>query len=346
MAAPDNPIKNALLQCVATQDMFVYSGGIYENYVLQFMNTVAGARNKERVTLLLTTDGGDAHAAYRMGRFLQNSYEHIRVLVVGRCKSAGTLVTIAANEIAFGPFGELGPLDVQVAKRDELVFVASGLDTMQAFTLITGHVYTAFENYMLQTVLKSQGNISFTTAAEIATRLASGFIAPLAAQLDPHRLGEIDRMMAIATAYGERLASDNLLEGTLDRLVNDYPSHNFIIDMDEAKSLFKNVTFMTMPEIVLCGALNQTLGGCIYEPSSDIVVYDVRLISGDKAQEGNHERPNSTDDGAAAVDNPESTADSATPRKRTKRAAGKAGRAEADGGSVRRNGEDRSLADA
>src|SRR5262249_16550171 len=158
---------------------------------------------------------GDAHTAYRMGRLLQDVYDELRLLVAGPCKSAGTLLAVAADQLAFGPFGELGPLDVQLAKKDELIFAASGLDTLQALLLTTAHVYTAFENYMLQTVVKSQGAISFRTASDIAARLATGFIQPIAAQLDPQRLGEIDRMMAIATAYGERLQRENLKEDAL-----------------------------------------------------------------------------------------------------------------------------------
>jgi ClpP class serine protease len=41
--------------------------------------------------------------------------------VSGYCKSAGTLIALGANELAFGEHGELGPLDVQIAKRDEVL---------------------------------------------------------------------------------------------------------------------------------------------------------------------------------------------------------------------------------
>lgn len=300
-------LKQALLKCTADQDMFVYSGGIYEEAVAEAMNTIATGRSKDKVTLLLTTEGGDPNAAYRLGRFLQNLYEYIRVLIVGHCKSAGTLVTIAADELAFGPWGELGPLDVQVAKKDELMFVNSGLDSLQAFALVTGHVYTAFENYMLQTVLKSHGAVSFATASEIATRLATGLITPLAAQIDPHRLGEIDRMMAVATAYGERLDRGNLREGALDALVNDYPSHGFIIDMEEAQGeLFNKVTFMSMEEIVLVTVLDKVLKGCCYEPSRGIVTFDVRRIGSEEAEgDLDDEARDARTDGAEAGDLPE-----------------------------------------
>lgn len=287
MSKTKNPLKEAIRACTANQDMFIYSGGISKENVETYLHTVASGKNKDRLTLLLTTNGGDAHAAYRMGRYLQTLYEYIRVLVVGPCKSAGTLLALSANELAFGPSGELGPLDVQIAQRDELFYSNSGLDTMQAFTLITGHCYAAFENYMLQTIVRSGGTVSFTRASEIAAKLATGFIAPIAAQIDPHRLGEVERMMEIATAYGERLATENVKEGTIRHLVNGYPSHGFIIDVDEAKTLFNSVSIMTMEEMLLVTISEKLYGACCTAPSSGIVSLDVRLIGTTKTQEGN-----------------------------------------------------------
>jgi hypothetical protein len=46
--------------------------------------------------------------------------------------------------------------------------------------------------------------------------------------------------MDVAQAYGSRL-SKNLQPSGLNRLIREYPSHDFSIDFDEAKSLFKNV---------------------------------------------------------------------------------------------------------
>ena len=83
-------------------------------------------KNKECV-LFLTTQGGDPDAGYRIAKCLQNNYDIIRLVVSSYCKSAGTLIAIAANEIAFGDLGELGPLDVQVMKHDEFGAQASGL---------------------------------------------------------------------------------------------------------------------------------------------------------------------------------------------------------------------------
>lgn len=51
-------------------------------------------------TLYLTTRGGDPDGGYRIGRCLRHHYEHVRLVVPSFCKSAGTLIAIAADELA------------------------------------------------------------------------------------------------------------------------------------------------------------------------------------------------------------------------------------------------------
>ena len=84
----------------------------------------------------LVTYGGDPHAAFKITRYIQDNYDHFTLFVPGFCKSAGTLFAIAANEIVFAPFGELGPLDVQMAKPDQFQFdsglvIGESLDTLE-----------------------------------------------------------------------------------------------------------------------------------------------------------------------------------------------------------------------
>src|SRR6266536_3755982 len=47
--------------------------------------------------------------------------------------------------------------------------------------------------------------------------------------------------MRIAQEYGERIKTDNLKPGALESLIADYPSHEFVIDLEEARELFENV---------------------------------------------------------------------------------------------------------
>jgi hypothetical protein len=285
----DEKVIEAARLCTAEQEMFIYSGEITEENVNRFMSCLLRTKNrKHEIALVLTSDGGDPHAAYRFGRVLQRLFDRSRVIVTGRCKSAATLVAVACDEITFGFWGELGPLDIQVRKRDEIAFYSSGLDSTQALNLITGHVYTCFEHYRNELIDSSKGALSFRTACEIATSLATGFLSPITAQLDPYRLGEIDRLMAICTAYGERLSArkNNLHDDALDRLVNGYPSHFYIIDAEEAREIFKKVSLLKDNEGVLVAGINAAYGGCCREESRASMILDVRQL-GAGTRQGN-----------------------------------------------------------
>jgi hypothetical protein len=75
----------------------------------------------------------------------------------------------------------------------------------------------------------------------LATKLTVGLLAPIYGQVDPMRLGEIDRLVTLSAEYGDRLATDNVRPGTLVQLLTAYPYHGFVIDRDEAQCLFQRV---------------------------------------------------------------------------------------------------------
>jgi hypothetical protein len=203
--------------------------------------------------LFLTTPGGDPHSAYRIIRCLRSKYpDKVTLAVAGPCKSAGTLIALGAHEIAMSPTSELGPLDVQLTKPDEIIPNGSGLEIFQALAVTTTHAFEAFERCMLDIIEHSLGSISTKTAAEISRDFAVGLFAPITGQIDPNRLGEVQRAIKIAHAYGEKLGGPNLRPRAIDRLVEEYPSHGFVIDMEEAKKLFVHVRTFSDTEEKIC----------------------------------------------------------------------------------------------
>lgn len=112
----------------------------------------------------------------------------------------------------------------------------------------------------MSSVLHRGLNLSLKTACEIATRLTESLVQPIAAQIDPYRLSEVDRLMRIARAYGERIKSPNLKEGALARLIEDYPAHDFVIDSEEVKTLFNKVADLDNSEYsIILGLGNRAL---------------------------------------------------------------------------------------
>ena len=230
------------------RDLLVYSGAISRPNLDRFISTLidAKSRSRQKISLVLSTYGGDAHCAYRLARLIQDLYVKggFRLVVLEPCKSAGTLVAVGADELAMSPFGELGPLDVQLAKDDEIAVRASGLDTLGALAMLRSEAFKAFEHYMVAIVNRSGNTVSTKTAFDVSGALVAGLFQPIAAKIDPHRMSEVDRMMKIAKEYGERLGGANLRddsEASLERLISGYPTHEFIIDTREASAIFKTV---------------------------------------------------------------------------------------------------------
>lgn len=233
-------------------DLYLFSGPITRQNVDPFVDRIVGTPpSSATVSVFVTTWGGDADTGYRLTRALRSRYQFVRLLLAGPCKSAGTLVAVGAHQLRFGANGELGPLDVQITKPDELMPLSSGLDIFQALSLVNGQAFQTFEQYFLQILSSGSGNISTRTASEIATKLVTGLYTPLSAQIDPLRLGEVQRAISVAKAYGERLGLTNLKPGALDKLIEQYPSHSFVIDMQEAADLFTSVTAFTDDERAL-----------------------------------------------------------------------------------------------
>lgn len=225
-------------------DGFLFSGPITRNNADQLVTLIDSRTDRRKnVSFFLSTFGGDPNAAYRIGRAFKKHYCNglVTILIGGYCKSAGTLIALCANELAFGCFGELGPLDTQLDKPNEILGSESGLDLLQALDQITDSAFSSFEQQMLSIVRHSNGAISTRIASEIASALTVGIFSPISGQIDPLRLGIVKRAIEIAQKYGNRLSSDNVKPKTVDRLVSDYPAHGFVIDKDEAKELFEKV---------------------------------------------------------------------------------------------------------
>ena len=252
-APRDDNDMNALVRRYSDQaksDVLLYSGPIVYGPACEFVDLLTRKQTKnETVLFFLTTPGGDPHAAFRMIRALQIKYKKVRLGVVGPCKSAGTLISVGAHELVMSNSGELGPLDVQLSKPDEIIQNSSGLDVIEALASVTDFAFDALEQRLLELVEHSLGNISTKTAADIATSFVVELFKPIMAQIEPNRFGEIQRAIKISVAYGERLGRPNLKSsGSLDKLVQGYPSHGFVIDAAEAAEIYKKVSRLTDDE--------------------------------------------------------------------------------------------------
>ena len=234
------------------------------------------------IIAILTTEGGIADVAFRAGRILQANYEHVSVCIPGWCKSAGTLFAIAAHELLIGDRGEMGPLDVQIAVRDEIGDRNSGLILQSALETMREEAFSLFENHMMSIKARSGNLVTFRTAADLAAQLTIGLMKPVFEQIDPIRLGDDARSQKIGYHYGLRLnLHANNLRGqeSLQQLLYGYPSHSFVVDRTEASDLFRNVK----PIEGTLHSLIERLGDLAHTPSSSQST--VAFLDGDESDE-------------------------------------------------------------
>lgn len=241
-------------QATEDTDVFIYFGPIErQGYDLLCEAFHAVRTPRLHATLILSTYGGDPHAAFRIARALSHRYPQgdIKVLVPGWCKSAGTLICIGANELLLADSSELGPLDVQVLKPDEMIGRMSGLDILRGMESLKDGILMSFRQFLVD--INAGTGMTTKSAADVATKLAIGIYEPILQQVDPMRLGEMEAALQIAYDYGSRLDERyrNLQANALQRLVHAYPSHSFVIDRKEARSLFKRVRTLEQNESII-----------------------------------------------------------------------------------------------
>lgn len=259
---PDQEAQLEELEALASSiasggDLLMINAGIWSETLDTICRALADAKAK-RAAVFLTTLGGDPHIAYQIARVLQAHYKSWTVLVPSLCKSAGTLIASAANEIAMGERGELGPIDVQMPKHGEVAPVmASSSVLLDAMRLLSQQARDAFREQLLD---MAERGLPTALAAPIAAQIVSGLFGPVMARIDPHHLGEVSRASDVTYEYLRRLGqtSGNVTEANARALVKTYPDHRFVIDLEEARERFKKVRPFSADEarfVALCTPL-------------------------------------------------------------------------------------------
>lgn len=285
-------------------DVFLYNGPLGRQDDLRFIEFVSAEKRHDDIMLVLVTPGGSPDAAYKIGRYLQKKYSGFSCLIPGLCKSAGTLLAVGANELVFSPYGELGPLDVQLTKSDDLFGQDSGLNISEAFRTVEGRAKNTFHELIGEIITGSGGVVSFQTASHCASEIVGALYGPIFERIDPEEVGSRARAMRIGEDYGVRLNEKfkNLKQGALAQLSQSYSSHGFVIDNDEACALFERVRMADEIE----KSVVQTLGGKARFPGHSLHMENLTdYVAGLKAEaqeQDQHDEPREEHEDAGQPD--------------------------------------------
>jgi hypothetical protein len=164
-------VANAIAQSGDT-DVALYNGPIGRFLDEEVISQSLKRRRRPNLLMMLVTEGGNPDCAYRMARCLQSKYQKFSLFVSGYCKSAGTLMAIGAHELVIGDHGELGPLDIQMTKKDELVDRQSGLTVIAALDFLREKAYSSFEQIFYDFEEKTGGIVNLFMSATLRVPFA------------------------------------------------------------------------------------------------------------------------------------------------------------------------------
>ncbi len=111
-------------------DILTHYGPIYEgnnSIALKIIEEIAGDENKRnRLTVILTTEGGSATAVERYVNILRRHYKEVNFIVPDYAYSAGTIFCMSGDNIYMDYYSVLGPIDPQVKNKEDKFVPALG----------------------------------------------------------------------------------------------------------------------------------------------------------------------------------------------------------------------------
>jgi len=164
-------------------DIIAYIGFLISPDYCKMIDLCSNRKSKRRnVLLILSTPGGSAEAAYRVARCLQRAYKtksedlnergSFFLYVHDMCKSAGTLLALGATMLVMSQKAELGPIDVQILKEDEVGERRSGLAPRQALETLSMEAGRAFNRLFRYMRIDARMQLSTKMAAELVARFS------------------------------------------------------------------------------------------------------------------------------------------------------------------------------
>ena len=221
-------------------------------------------KDSPKLSVVLHSYGGDPKSAYQMILHMRWYAEDIEILVPWEAKSAATLICLGASKIFMGERGELGPLDMQISEGRGRDF-HSALDSFKASEQLLEHALLALNRTAQETsrsnedrlplLLRQQNTRRTTIYRQLTNSLMNSIVSNLYQGFDADELGESSKVLSEMEEYAVRAlhrggyTNQNQLKRISHRLVWEYPSHDFPIDLKEAHEMGLNALSMSSEDL-------------------------------------------------------------------------------------------------
>jgi hypothetical protein len=189
----------------------------------------------EKLDVLLYTQGGQTLAAWGLANLIREYCDSLGVLIPHRALSAGTLFTLAADEIIMSRLGQLSPIDPSITSAFGPTVQVQAMPGQQQVVPIS------VEDVIGYIDLATKG------AGLKEERSISAVFDHLSSQVHPMALGAVYRSREQIVALADRLLSFHMKgdeekeerDRIVARLTREMGSHDYLIGRTEAKTYLK-----------------------------------------------------------------------------------------------------------
>lgn len=253
---------------------------LIENLFLRRQELFGKEEDGKRITLVLDSPGGDLHSAYNLVRLLRARDKKLRVVVPRWAKSAATLVCLAADELVMTDVAELGPLDPQVRRPGE-VSAHSALDDYLSFQALNQEALTMID--LVTPFLVRRTGMNLQELLPMAIDFTTKLFAPVYQGVNPLQHGASLRTVEISKQYAQKVlrmwSNVKDVDQVSERITTGYPSHAYVVDVQEAKELGLNVRPANADEQLVLAPLVMLSQRCTLVGTCDVA--ERELVSAD-----------------------------------------------------------------
>lgn len=223
--------------------------------VNEIYNQKSQFQKNDEITILLNSGGGSIDAAYQIVQFFRARCKKVQVFVPRWAKSAATFICLGSDEIVMSEIAELGPLDAQLTDPRNPLNTMSALDGFKALEALRKFAMESLEleiRYWLQNIRQ----MPLKDILEQSNKFVGQITSPIFAKFEPLDLGGYSQALRLGGSYLERVIGRTPhgrkfkrgQQGLIDEIIWGYPSHSFVIDLNEAKKLDLNARLPTTEE--------------------------------------------------------------------------------------------------
>ncbi|OYT57302.1 MAG: hypothetical protein B6U76_01405 [Desulfurococcales archaeon ex4484_217_2] len=169
-----------------------------------------------KLFLLIQSPGGSVISSFKVAKLIRENAKDVTSFIIHFAMSGGTLMVLASNKVVMGPISHVSPIDIQIKYKEDFI---SSNDIIRAFKGVSA---------LFEKVPEENAPYSWKVLAE---------------KLDPIMIQEAMNTNELAKTYALRLLMHeySLLkdkaEEIVERLVEGYPTHDYVIDYKELKEI-------------------------------------------------------------------------------------------------------------